>query len=116
MHSCWEVMFKFPLMLQVQSLRGQGGMPNMEHIYCVPLLNVQQIVLGYKVQYSRLKPILPISTRLSRCHVNVSAVCVRVRSIVHFAFELRFSTVLKLYFTARQRILREGNVFSRVCL
>ena len=24
-------------------------MPNMEHIYCVPLLNMQQIVLGYKV-------------------------------------------------------------------
>ncbi len=35
--------------LQVHSLRGQGGMPSMEHIYCIPLLNVQQIVLGYKV-------------------------------------------------------------------
>ena len=93
----------------------------MEHIYCVPLLNVQQIVLGYKVQYSRLKPTLPMCTRLSRCHLDVSAVCVCVWSVVHFVFQLRLSTVLKLFYTKvflplANGILREGNVFSRACL
>ena len=41
--------------LEVVSLKGDSGFPEMDHIYCVPLMNIKQIVLGYQSQYIRIE-------------------------------------------------------------
>ncbi len=39
----------------VQALSGRGGLPDLEHIYCIPLINIQQIVLGYHQVFLRIE-------------------------------------------------------------
>ena len=41
--------------IEVHTLKGDIGFPEMEHIYCIPLMNVQQIVLGYQNMYIRIE-------------------------------------------------------------
>ena len=41
--------------LQVATLRGPSGWPELSSVYCMPLLNVQQIVVGYEEVYLRLE-------------------------------------------------------------
>ena len=45
-------------LLEVKSLRGDDGMPNLVHMHCIPLVNLEQIVLGYQRQYLRIEEAL----------------------------------------------------------
>ena len=40
---------------RVVVLKGDIGFPELEHIYCIPLMNIQQIVLGYQNMYIRIE-------------------------------------------------------------
>ena len=40
---------------EVKALRGDQGMPQLVHSCCVPLMNIQQIVLSYESQYIRIE-------------------------------------------------------------
>lgn len=42
-------------LLRVKTLHGRRGLPDLEHMYCFPLLNIQQIVIGYQHVFLRIE-------------------------------------------------------------
>ena len=40
---------------RVTVLKGELGFPELDHIYCIPLMNIQQLVLGFRNLYLRLE-------------------------------------------------------------
>ena len=41
--------------LHVVAIKGHNGLPELDHVYCIPLMNVQQIVLGHHNLFIRVE-------------------------------------------------------------